>query len=127
MRALTAATRQRLRDAATRSALGSDALGFLESVVQIAAHPLGEVSRRGDEEHERVIADRVMQLLEAALGAPESVDGAIATLAGDPVLLGALFQSLDLLPPDYRAADSIALLVVMALGRLDESEGEDHE
>ena len=127
MRALTAATRQRLRESVARSALGEDTLAFLESAVQLAAHPLGEPSRSGDEAHERAIADRVTQLLEAALADVASVADASVTLARDPALLGALFQSLDLLPVDHPAADPIALLVGMALSQLDEIEGDADE
>ena len=127
MRSLTAATRQRLREAVTRGTLGEEVLDFLESVVQLAAHPLGEPSRSGDEAHEIAIADHVTQLLDAALADVASVADASATLARDPPLLGALFQSLDLLPVDHPAADSIALLVGMALSQLDEVEGEADE
>ena len=127
MRALTAATRQRLREGVTKSAFGEDVLDFLESVVQLAAHPLGEPSRSGDEAHEIAIADRVMQLLDAAVADVASVANASVTLARDPALLGALFQSLDLLPVEHPAADSIALLVGMALSRLDEIEGDTDE
>ena len=127
MRSLTAATRQRLREAVARSALGEDILDFLESVIELAAHPLGEPSRSGDEAHETAIADHVMQLLDAALADVVSVADASVTLARDPTLLGALFQSLDLLPVEHPAADSIALLVGMALSQLDEVEGEADE
>ena len=107
------------------SALGADALPFLEGVVQLVAHPLGEPTRQGDEEHEFEVVQRVLPLLEATLGDERSAASAAETLAADPDLLGAFFQSLDLLPAgDYPPADSIAMLVMMALGRLDEIGGQ---
>ena len=110
-----------MREAAEESALGTAVLPFLEAVVQLTAHPLGEPSRQGDEAHEFDVVQRVMALVEAALEDERSAASAAETLAADPVLLGAFFQSMDLLPAgDYPPADSIAMLIMMALGRLDE-------
>jgi hypothetical protein len=110
-----------MREAVVRSALGTEALVFLEGVVQLTAHPLGESSRQGDEKHELDAVERVLPLLEAALGDERSAASAAQALAADPELLGAFFQSLDLLPAgDYAPADSIALLVMMALAALDD-------
>lgn len=111
------------------SALGPESLPFLEGVVQLIAHPLGEPSRQGDEAHEDEAVQRVMPLLVAALGEERSANRAADALAADPDLLGAFFQSLDLLPAgDYPPADAIAMLVMMALGRLDATDdGADEE
>jgi hypothetical protein len=108
-----------MRDALSHGALGLEALPFLESVVALVSHPLGGPVRRGDEEHERVVVDRVMRLLEASLGDDRAIAAAAETLAADRELLAAFFQSLDQLPgPGYPPADSIALLVAAAVGRL---------
>jgi hypothetical protein len=110
-----------MREAVARSRLGAGVLEFLEAVVQLTAHPLGQPSRRGDEAHEDAVMQRALSLLEASLGDEPAVAAAAEALAADHDLLGAFFQSLDLLPPSgYPPADSIVLLIVMALGRLDE-------
>jgi hypothetical protein len=110
-----------MREAVEHSALGTAVLPFLEAVVQLTAHPLGEPSRQGNEAHESEVVQRVLPLVEASLGDERAAAAAAGTLAADPDLLGAFFQSLDLLPAGaYPPGDSISVLVMMALGRLDE-------
>ena len=122
MRAIAAATRQRLRERLAASALGPSTLDFLDAVVLQVAHPLGGVRAGDSATHEQALADRVLILLEASLGGDESVVRAAGELATDLPLLSALFQNLDLLPPaGSTSADAIALLVVMALSRLEEA------
>ena|SRR5687768_11660692 len=112
-----------MREAVVGTALGTEVLPFVEAVVQLTAHPLGQPTRQGDEAHEYEVVQRVLPLLEASLGDDASVARAADSLAADADLLGAFFQSLDLLPAgDYPPADSIAMLVMMALGRLDDGE-----
>jgi hypothetical protein len=121
MRALTAAARQQLRDAIEAGPLGERALAFVEAVVTQLAHPLGHASRHGDTAHESTVAARVAGLLNAALGDDPTVTAAADDLAHDPGMLAVFFQNLDLLPSHgFRPADAVALLVVMAMSRLEE-------
>ena len=121
MRAIAVATRHRLRERVAASPLGPATLDFLDAVVLQVAHPLGGVRVGDSVTHEQAIGDRVLLLVEASLGDEAKVIRAAGELATDPALLSALFQNLDLLPPaGSRPADAIALLVVMALSRLEE-------
>ena len=76
--------------------------------------------RTGDEAHELAVAERVLGLLSDAVGGEEASAAAEDRLAADDELLAAFFQSLDLLPSGDPVADSIAMLVVGAIGRLGE-------
>ena len=122
MRALSAATRQRVRAGLGDGPLGAEMIEFVEAVVLQSAHPLGGDASQGAAS-ERRLTDHVIEMLDAALGDERAVASAARALAADPPLLAIVFQNLDLLPaPPSSRADAIALLVVLALSRLEEAD-----
>lgn len=127
MRALSPATRQRVRAALGDGPLGAEMVDFVEAVVLQSAHPLGGEASRGAAS-ERRVADHVIEMLNATLGDERAVASAARTLAADRPLLAIVFQNLDLLPaPPSSRADAIALLVVLALSRLEEGDASGSE
>jgi hypothetical protein len=121
VRALSAATHAHIREIAATEALGETLVAFVEAVVLQVAHPLG-----GMGEHQRTpevaVANQVIGLLGRSLGGEGVVADAADELAAEPAMLAAFFQNLDLLPAGgHRAADAVALLVVLALSRLEET------
>jgi hypothetical protein len=110
-RALSPACRRWLRERLARSD-ASAALPFLEAVVVQAAFPLGLDLPAGERvEREREVARLALELL---LGA--EAEAAAARLRGDPALLAAFFQNIDLLYRHrFAGADAMSLLVMRAL------------
>ena len=123
-RALAAATRKRLRGIVAEGGLDREVGEFVEAVVLQTARPLGVPPRRGIIVRESELIARVVALLEASVRGDERLVPAATELAADPQLLSAFFQNLDLLPPSGSPrADAVAILVVMALGLLEEGKG----
>ena len=118
MRALSAAARTHVRVVAGTRHLG-ELVEFIEAVVLLVAHPLGDPETPATAA-ELATADRVIALVQRAVaGESEAVDAA-GELAAEPEMLAAFFQNLDVLPGGgHRAAEDIALLVMLALGRID--------
>ena len=127
-RALAAATRHRLRGIVAGGGLDPGLVAFVEAVVLQTARPLGAARRRGIIRREAELVDRVVALLAASVRGDERLVPAAADLAGDAPLLSAFFQNLDLLPPaGSPISDAAAMLVMMALGILEEAkEGRQH-
>jgi hypothetical protein len=122
MRALSAAARTHVRVAAGTRHLG-ELVEFVETVVLLVAHPLGDPEVPASAP-ELATADRVIALVERALAGDTQGAEAAGDLAADPEMLAAFFQNLDLLPRGgHRAADAVALLVMLALSRLEEIGG----
>jgi hypothetical protein len=118
MPALSDGSRTRLRRALRRT-LREGAVPFGETVVLQLAHPLGVAAPDDAATLERGVADRVVALLEASVADPHFAARAAVELAGDPVVLAAFFQNLDL--RDRRRwphADAVSMLVLEAMQRL---------
>ncbi len=120
MRALSAATHAHIREIAATEALGEKLVAFVEAVVLMVAHPLGAVNADWIAS-ELATAERVVGLLQRSLAGEDVVAAAADELAAEPAMLAAFFQNLDLLPTGgHRAADAVALLVMLGLSRLEE-------
>jgi hypothetical protein len=114
MRALSAAARAHVREVLSRR-LGGELIEFVDAVVLLVAHPLGGAGAR-DDAAELTTADRVIALIEQSLAGETAADDAANDLAAEPEMLAAFFQNLDLLPSGgHRAADAVALLIMVAL------------
>jgi hypothetical protein len=117
VRELSRECRQLLREELEREGALA-AAPFLEAVVLQAALPLGlDEPVEGWTARERQTAAEALRLLlgAAAPGGP-SVPDAAARLRGDPRLLAAFFQNIDLLyEHGPAAADAVSLLVMQAL------------
>jgi hypothetical protein len=118
-RALSPACRRWLRERLARSD-GGGALPFLEAVVVQAAFPLGlDLPTDERAEREPEVAGLALELLLGAEAAGEAAphpEAAAARLRGDPALLAAFFQNVDLLYRHaFAGADAVSLLVMRAL------------
>ena len=121
MRVLSPAARAHIRDAVKARQLGEELIGFVEAVVLLVAYPLGNAESHA-KAPEIATAERVIHLLERSLANEAVVANAADALAAEPAMLAAFFQNLDLLPAGgHRAADAVALLVMLALSRLEET------
>lgn len=115
MSRLTPSTRLHLE---RRLAGRAGARPFAEAVAAQLAHPPG---RRGDEAAERAAVDRIAGMLELATvdGVPDEAEVA---LLGDPWLLSAAFQNLDLLfGRGFSPADDFARLLARLVDRAEEA------
>lgn len=118
MQLLRPSTRAWLADALPPE-LGAAALPFAEAVIAQVAHPLGAPPAARPGARERLVARRVVRLLAASVRPDPAPARAAARLAGDPTLLAAAFQNVDLLYA-HRCprADAVSLLVMGAIERL---------
>jgi len=99
--------------------LGPRALPFATAVVAQVAHPLGAPAAAHPSRRERAVGRRLVRLLAASVGDAPAVERAADALAGDPPLLAAAFQNVDLLYAHAcPAADRVSLLVMGAIERL---------
>lgn len=107
-----------------RERLGSasPALRFAGAVVDQAAHPLGAVASEG---REASVVEAVCAILahaaafDAPAGPGDSALDPVQTLVGDPVLLSAFFQNVDLLyEAEAPEADRVGAWILAAVGRI---------
>jgi hypothetical protein len=120
MRTLDEAARGELRAALESSPVGVEALAFVEAVVEHAVHRLGRERSGVLAGATASMARRVVSFLEAATEGEPSRARAAEELAGEPAILAAFYQNLDLLPAaGFAPADAIALLVLTALALME--------
>lgn len=120
MRRLDEAARGELRAALESGPVGVEALAFVEAVVEQAVHRLGPERSPVLAGATASMGKRVVSFLEAAAEGEPSRTRAAEELAGEPVILAAFYQNLDLLPAASSApADAIALLVLTTLALME--------
>jgi hypothetical protein len=95
----------------------SVSVGLLPFAGAVVAQAASAAPGPGDAAWEAAVAEQLLGVVRAAGGA--GAEAAAADLARDPVLLAALFQNVDLLPPAGDAtADAVSALVLHALHHL---------
>ena len=120
MRRLDEAARRELRAALESGSVGLETLAFVEAVVEQAVHRLGPERSGVLAGATASMGKRVVSFLEAAAEGESSRARAAEELAGEPAILAAFYQNLDLLPAaDFAPGDAIALLVLTTLALME--------
>ena len=122
MRRLADATQARLDRSLTGWPHAAAVRGFIAAVVWQRSHAMGERSPTDAAGVEDAALTDALRLVEDAASGSTGHERGVTELAGQPALLSAFFQNLDLLPAERDPqVDAIAMMVGAAVHRLAET------